>query len=205
MARRSGAGPRRRGGDAGTECDHVAGEALTFDIQQELLTCLPDMQAFARFLAKDSSRADDLVQDASVRVLAAAGQFEPGTNFKAWVFTILRNLYYNELQKSRRLVSQSDDGDGLDLVVARAATQEASLDFRDFYRNFWDLDERHREVLMLVGASGLSYDEAAVICGCSVGTIKSRVSRARRALKDKATAGGPHGVAPSQAPSRSAP
>ena len=82
----------------------AAEKVLKFDIQDELLACLPDMHAFARFLVKDYERADDLVQEATVRVLAAANQFQPGTNFKAWVFTILRNLYYNELQKSKRFV-----------------------------------------------------------------------------------------------------
>jgi RNA polymerase sigma-70 factor (ECF subfamily) len=160
-------------------------DALKFDIQKELLACLPDMHAFARFLAKDYERADDLVQEATVRVLAAADQFEPGTNFKAWVFTILRNLYYNELQKNKRFVDNGGDSDKFEFLSALASTQESSLDFRDFYRVFWQLDENHREVLMLVGASGLSYEDAASVCGCQVGTIKSRVSRARRDLRER--------------------
>ncbi len=161
------------------------GKVLIFDIQDELLACLPDMHAFARFLAKDYERANDLVQEATVRVLAAADQFRPGTNFKAWVFTILRNLYYNELQKSKRFVDYGGSGDSLEFLSALSATQEASLDFRDFYQVFWQLDEKHREVLMLVGASGLSYEDAAGVCGCQVGTIKSRVSRARRDLRER--------------------
>ena len=160
-------------------------EAVKFDIKDELITCLPDMHAFARFLARDVDRANDLVQDATVRVLAAADQFQPGTNFKAWVFTILRNLYYNEMVKARRVVSHGGAGVRLESLAPHAATQDASLDFRDFYRAFWQLDESHREVLMLVGASGLSYEDAADVCGCRVGTIKSRVSRARQNLKEK--------------------
>jgi len=160
-------------------------DAVKFDIQDELLACLPDMHAFARFLVKDYERADDLVQEATVRVLAAADQFRPGTNFKAWVFTILRNLYYNELQKSKRFVDHDGMGDRLEFVSALSATQESSLEFRDFYQVFWQLDENHREVLMLVGASGLSYEDAANVCGCQVGTIKSRVSRARRDLRER--------------------
>lgn len=163
-------------------------EVLKFDIQDELLACLPDMHAFARFLVKDYERADDLVQEATVRVLQAADQFEPGTNFKAWVFTILRNLYYNELQKSKRFVDPGESGEKLEILSALAGTQESSLDFRDFYRVFWQLDENHREVLMLVGASGLSYEDAASVCGCQVGTIKSRVSRARRDLRERLAA-----------------
>lgn len=156
-----------------------------FDIQNELLECLPHMRAFARFLVKDAEQADDLVQDATVRVLSASGQFEPGTNFKAWVFTILRNLHYNNLRKAGRTVDTNPQSGALDLISALAATQESSLEFRDFYRAFWQLDEDKREVLMLVGASGLSYEDASKICGCEVGTIKSRASRARVELKEK--------------------
>ncbi len=158
---------------------------LKFDIQNELLACLPDMHAFARFLVKDYERADDLVQEATVRVLTAADQFQPGTNFKAWVFTILRNLYYNELQKSKRFVDHGGSSDSLEFLTALSGNQESSLDFRDFYRVFWQLDEKHREVLMLVGASGLSYEDAASVCGCQVGTIRSRLSRARRDLRER--------------------
>ena len=158
---------------------------MKFDIQNELLACLPDMNAFARFLAKDYERANDLVQEATVRVLTAADQFEPGTNFKAWVFTILRNLYYNELQKTKRFVDHDGANGNIEAIAGLASTQESSLDFRDFYQVFWQLDEKHREVLMLVGASGLSYEDAASVCGCQVGTIKSRVSRARQDLRER--------------------
>lgn len=174
----------RSAGVTSVEAESVD-EVLEFDIQDELLACLSDMQAFARFLVKDYERADDLVQEATVRVLAASDQFEPGTNFKAWVFTILRNLYYNELQKTKRFVDHGGSGDGFEFLAALSSTQESSLDFRDFYRVFWQLDENHREVLMLVGASGLSYEDAASVCGCQVGTIKSRVSRARRDLRER--------------------
>ncbi len=160
-------------------------KSLTFNIQDELLACLPDMHAFTRFLVKDYERADDLVQEATLRVLAAADQFQPGTNFKAWVFTIIRNLYYNELQKTKRFVDHGGSSNKLEFLSALSGTQESSLDFRDFYRIFWQLDENHREVLMLVGASGLSYEDAASVCGCQVGTIKSRVSRARRDLRKR--------------------
>jgi RNA polymerase sigma-70 factor (ECF subfamily) len=161
------------------------GKTLNFHIQDELLACLPDMHAFARFLARDADRAEDLVQDATVRVLVAADQFQPGTNFKAWVFTILRNLYYNEMVRRMRIVSPKGAGESLEALAPIAATQDSTLNFRDFYRAFWQLDEDHREVLMLVGASGLSYEDAASVCGCRVGTIKSRVSRARQNLREK--------------------
>lgn len=143
------------------------------------------MRAFARFLVKDRDRADDLVQDAIVRVLSAAEQFEPGTNFKAWAFTILRNLYYNELRRNGRFVDKGEDVEVAEIFTAVKGDQDSTLDFRDFFRAFWQLDESQREVLMLVGASGLSYEDASKICGCKVGTIKSRVSRARQQLKSQ--------------------
>ena len=155
------------------------------DIRDELLACLPDMQTFARYLVKDYERADDLLQEATVRVLEAADQYQPGTNFKAWAFTVLRNLYYNELKKSQRFVDHGGTGNTIEFMSALAATQESSLDFRKFYQAFWQLDENHREALMLVGASGFSYEDAARVCGCPVGTIRSRVSRARRDLRER--------------------
>jgi RNA polymerase sigma-70 factor (ECF subfamily) len=148
--------------------------------EEDLLACIPHLRAYARFLTGNRERADDLVQDALVRALTASHQFQPGTNLKAWIFTILRNLFYNEIRKNRLKVQSIDDlaGDG----PATPATQEANLEFADFRRAFWQLGQSQREVLIMVGASGLSYDEAAAICNCAVGTIKSRVSRARREL-----------------------
>jgi RNA polymerase sigma-70 factor (ECF subfamily) len=149
-------------------------------IEADLIACIPHLRAFARFLTGNRERADDLVQDAVVRALTAAHQFQPGTNLKAWIFTILRNLYYNEIRKNR-VKLQSIDEMAVD-EPALPATQEASLEFGDFRRAFWQLGEDQREVLILVGASGLSYEEAAKVCNCPTGTIKSRVSRARREL-----------------------
>jgi len=156
---------------------------VTFNLQNELLDCLPQMRAFAHFLTRDPERVDDLVQEATVRVLTAADQFQPGTNFKAWVFTIIRNLYFNELRKARRFTDTGDDGDDFDHLSALPATQESTVEFRNFFHAFWQLGEEHREVLMLVGASGLSYERASEICGCEIGTVKSRVSRARKELR----------------------
>ena len=148
--------------------------------QEDLLACIPHLRAYARFLTGNRERADDLVQDALVRALTAAHQFQTGTNLKAWIFTILRNLFYNEIRKNRLKVQSLDDipGEG----PATPPTQDANLEFADFRRAFWQLGQSQREVLIMVGASGLSYEEAAAICGCAVGTIKSRVSRARREL-----------------------
>lgn len=156
---------------------------MSFDVKNELLECLPQMRAFAHFLVRDPERVDDLVQEATVRVLSSADQFKPGTNFKAWVFTIIRNLYLNDLRKARRYVDTDDTSDEYAKRSSSPATQESSVEFRNFFRAFWKLGEEHREVLMLVGASGFSYERASEICGCEIGTVKSRVSRARKELK----------------------
>jgi len=150
------------------------------EFRSALVDCIPHLRAFARSLTRNRDRADDLVHDAAVRALAAADQFTPGTNFKAWIFTILRNLYYNEGRKDHSRNVPFDETTVTEHAIP--ATQEAALEFSDFRRAFWQLGEDHREVLMLVGASGLSYEEAAKICDCAVGTIKSRVSRARQEL-----------------------
>jgi RNA polymerase sigma-70 factor (ECF subfamily) len=148
--------------------------------EEDLLACVPHLRAFAWFLARNRERADDLVQDTIVRALGAAHRFQAGTNLKAWMFTILRNLHYNEVRKNRVQVQSLDDP--LAYEPAVLPTQMASLEFGDFRRAFWRLPDDQREALILVGASGLSYEEAAKACECPKGTIKSRVSRARREL-----------------------
>jgi len=148
----------------------------------ELIELLPSLRAFARSLSHNPTHADDLVQDTLVKALANVERFEPGTNLRAWLFTILRNHYYSQLRKSKREV---EDADGK--FAARLASrpeQDGSVDLEDFKVAFAKLAPDHREVLTLVGASGCSYEEAAQICGCAVGTIKSRVNRARKRLSD---------------------
>jgi RNA polymerase sigma-70 factor (ECF subfamily) len=148
----------------------------------ELIELLPSLRAFARSLAHNPAQADDLVQDTLVKALANVDRFEPGTNLRAWLFTILRNHYYSQLRKAKREV---EDAEGK--YAARIAVrpeQDGSVDLEDFKVAFAQLAPDHREVLTLVGASGCSYEEAAQICGCAVGTIKSRVNRARKKLSD---------------------
>jgi RNA polymerase sigma-70 factor (ECF subfamily) len=150
------------------------------EFRTALVECIPHLRAFARSLTRDRELADDLVHDAAVRALAAAHQFCPGTNFKACIFTILRNLFYNEGRRDRSKNVPFEEATVVEHSIP--ATQEVALEFSDFKRAFWQLGEDHREVLILVGASGLSYEEAAEVCHCAVGTIKSRVSRARQEL-----------------------
>ena len=154
------------------------GASLEFRIA--LVESIPHLRAFARSLTRNREQADDLVHDAAVRALTAESQFSPGTNFKAWIFTILRNLYYNRWREQRVRSAILEDpalaGERL------GPPQEAALKVRDFKRAFWQLGQDQREALILVGASGMSYEEAAAICHCPVGTVKSRVSRARQQL-----------------------
>src|SRR5689334_5637516 len=161
--------------------EEPAFDRMSAELQSALLDVLPHLRAFARSLTRNRDQADDLVNDTIVRAIAASNQFTPGTNFRAWVFTILRNLFYNQGRRGKSRFSSIDD-----LAVdepSESATQEASLEFCDFRRAFWQLPEHHREALILVGASGLNYEDAAKICGCQVGTMKSRVSRARTELR----------------------
>jgi RNA polymerase sigma-70 factor (ECF subfamily) len=156
--------------------------AAPAEFKAELIELLPSLRAFARSLAHNPAQADDLVQDTLVKALANVERFEPGTNLRAWLFTILRNHYYSQLRKAKREV---EDADGR--FAARIAVrpeQDGSVDLEDFKIAFQQLAPDHREVLTLVGASGCSYEEAAAICGCAVGTIKSRVNRARKKLSD---------------------
>jgi RNA polymerase sigma-70 factor (ECF subfamily) len=149
--------------------------------ESDLMALLPHLRAFARSLARNRDHADDLVHDTIVRALTAAHQFQPGTNLKGWLFTILRNQFYNDVRQNKPLLS-------LNLPKTTEpsipASQESRLEFDDFRRAFRQLSADKREVLILVGASGLSYEETAKVCGCAVGTIKSRVSRARLDLRN---------------------
>lgn len=151
------------------------------EVSAAVVEHLPHLRAFARSLAASKDQADDLVGEAVARALAAAHQFRPGTNFKAWIFTILRNAFYTEGRKRWNRVVALDDN--VYNQPSIGPTQEDSLSFCDFRRAFIQLSPRQREVLMLVGNGDLSYEEVAAHCQCPVGTVKSRVSRARLDLK----------------------
>jgi RNA polymerase sigma-70 factor (ECF subfamily) len=147
----------------------------------EILPHLPHLRAFARFLARDDAQAQDLVQDAVMRALSKSHQFVPGTNLKAWLTIILRNGFYNDLRRKGRRPEVSIEvvGD----TTSTPGEQESALQVRDFQRCFAQLTANQREALLLVGASGFSYQDAAQIARCAVGTMKSRVSRARAELE----------------------
>lgn len=151
-----------------------------YDFRAELLSVIPNLRAFAMSLVGAADKADDLVQETLVRAWDKRETFTPGTNLKGWLFTILRNEFYSQMRKKKREVS---DPEGL--MAERLSVhpeQIGRLDMEDFKSAVNLLPEDQREALVLVGASGFSYEEAADICGCAVGTIKSRVSRARTQL-----------------------
>jgi RNA polymerase sigma-70 factor (ECF subfamily) len=138
------------------------------------------LRAFARSLGHDPSRADDLVQETILKAWSNLGSFKEGTNMRAWLFTILRNTFYSEIRKHRREV---EDIDGrFAAQISEKPAQQGVMDLRDFNDAFATLPPDQREALTLVGASGFSYEEAAAVCGCAVGTVKSRVNRARARL-----------------------
>ena len=148
--------------------------------RRELLASLPSLRAFAISLIGRHDRADDLVQDTIMKAWAKQDHFEMGTNMKAWLFTILRNELYSQMRKSGREIQ---DSDGLFTEsMAMHPAQYGALDLQDFKKALDQLPPDQREAIILVGASGFSYEEAAEICGCAVGTIKSRVNRARSKL-----------------------
>ncbi|HEY7747374.1 MAG TPA: sigma-70 family RNA polymerase sigma factor [Aestuariivirgaceae bacterium] len=149
-------------------------------LREELLGSVRSLRAFAVSLCGQPDRADDLVQETLVKAWSNIDSFQEGTNLQAWLFTILRNHYYSEIRKRRREVEDAD-GHYAGRLAAHPP-QQGHLDLADFKRALRSLPDDQREALVLVGASGFSYEEAAGICNVAVGTIKSRVSRARSHL-----------------------
>lgn len=150
------------------------------DFKDLLLKTIPALRAFAVSLVSNSDRADDLVQETLMKAWAHRTSFTEGTNLKAWLFTILRNEFYTVLRKRKREV---EDADGK-IAENRGVLPEQGimLDLGDMNNALHKLPVDHREALLLVTASDLSYEEAAQVCGVAVGTIKSRVNRARAKL-----------------------
>jgi RNA polymerase sigma-70 factor (ECF subfamily) len=147
----------------------------------ELETLIPHLRAFARTLCGDPTAADDLAQDAMLKAWDARASFEMGTNMKAWTFMILRNQFYSEKRRSWRQ-SQLDQ-EAAERTLVAVDDPEAPVALDELRQGLAMLPAEQREALILVGAGGFAYEEAAAICDCAVGTVKSRVSRARRALQ----------------------
>ena len=154
----------------------------TAPVKEVMLAAIPGLRAFAISLCGNADRADDLVQEALIRALANIDSFEPGTNMSAWLITILRNLYRSEYRKRRREV---EDATGSYADRLRSLPdQEGHVEMAEFQTALARLPHDQREALILIGALGFSHEEVANICGCAIGTIKSRVNRARRHLVD---------------------
>lgn len=152
------------------------------EFKSALHEAIPNMRAFARGLTGDASAADELAQEALLRAWQRRSQFRADTNFRAWVLTIVRNQFYSEKRKSWRQSQLDPETAERTLVAHDDASMVLELD--DVRRALAELSEEHREALLLVGAGGYAYHEAAEICGCAVGTMKSRVNRARQRLAE---------------------
>jgi RNA polymerase sigma-70 factor (ECF subfamily) len=164
----------------------TAADEATF--RTELVAAIPHLRAFARSLCNDPTQADDLAQEALAKAWKARDSFEPGTSIKAWTFMILRNQFYSEKRRSWRSTP-------LDMEVAENTllandNPTIPMELLELRTALAKLPDDQREALILVGAGGMAYEEAAQVCQCAVGTIKSRVSRARRALETLLTQAG---------------
>ncbi|MDR3507923.1 MAG: sigma-70 family RNA polymerase sigma factor [Caulobacteraceae bacterium] len=147
---------------------------------RELIALIPQMRAFARSLCRDHAKAEDLVQDALAKAWSARANFELGTNMRAWTFMILRNQFYSDKRRAWRWTEL--DPEVAERSLTAVTSDTATLELDEVRRALFMLADDQREALILIGAAGLSYDEASAICGVAIGTIKSRVSRARDRL-----------------------
>lgn len=149
------------------------------EFQKQMLSVVPRLRAFALSLSAKSDYADDLVQETLMKAWNHQNDFQPGTNMKAWLFTILRNEYFSQLRKKKRKREVEDVDGELVNQLSSPANQEAHLDVADLRVAMQQLPDDQREAIILVGASGFSYQEVAEITQVAVGTVKSRVNRAR--------------------------
>ncbi len=148
--------------------------------RDQLVALIPSLRSFARGLCGGRDMADDLAQDAMTRAWAARASFTPGTNFRAWMFMILRNQFYTTIRKNSRMVSW--DPEVAERLLVEPPAQQDAIHVSDVAKALQKLPVEQREVLLLIGANGLSYEEAAEVIGCAMGTIKSRLARGRKAL-----------------------
>ncbi|MEZ5899237.1 MAG: sigma-70 family RNA polymerase sigma factor [Hyphomicrobiaceae bacterium] len=153
---------------------------MSSQFQDDLASLVPNLRAFAKSLSGNADYADDLVQETLIKAWKNRSTFAEGSNLKAWLFTILRNTFLSDRRK-RKFEVEDPDG-AFSAKLSTQGEQSAHMDFLDFSEAFEKLPDDQREALVLIGAEGFSYEEAALMCGCAVGTIKSRVNRARNKL-----------------------
>lgn len=157
------------------------------EFKDQLAQVIPHLRAFGRSLSGSRDMADDLVQETLLKAWAARKRFQAGTNMRAWTFIILRNLFLSQMRRAR-FKGEWDDVTAAKILAA-PASQDRHVELGDMQRALLHLPQPQREALILVGAGGFAYEEAAEICGCAVGTIKSRVARGRVALEALMTGG----------------
>lgn len=157
------------------------------EFKEQLALVIPHLRAFGRSLSGNRDTADDLVQETLLKAWAARKRFQAGTNMRAWTFIILRNLFLSQMRRAR-FKGEWDDATAAKILSA-PASQDRHVELGDLQRALMHLPQPQREALILVGAGGFAYEEAAEICGCAVGTIKSRVARGRVALEALMTSG----------------
>jgi RNA polymerase sigma-70 factor (ECF subfamily) len=157
------------------------------DFKDQLAAVIPHLRAFGRSLSGSRDLADDLVQETLLKAWAARKRFQAGTNMRAWTFIILRNLFLSQMRRAR--FKGEWDEITASKILAAPASQDRHIELGDMQRALMHLPQPQREALILVGAGGFAYEEAAEICGCAVGTIKSRVARGRVALETLLTSG----------------
>lgn len=160
-----------------------AGQRIDTNVRDALVECVPALRVFALSLCGNAARAEDLVQEALVRAWANRERFVPGTNFSAWIFTILRNHFYSECRRKRREVEDAEGHHAASLTTP--AGQEHTVALGSVMDLILTLPASQRQALLLVGAEGFTYEEAAARLECRVGTVKSRVSRARSFLAER--------------------
>ena len=148
--------------------------------RDQLVAIIPSLRSFARGLCGQREMADDLAQDAMMRGWAARASFTPGTNFRAWMFVILRNRFYTTIRRDK--FTAHWDPEAAERLLVEAPAQQDAIHVADVAAALQKLPPEQREVLLLIGANGLSYEEAAEVIGCALGTVKSRLARGREAL-----------------------
>lgn len=151
------------------------------EFEKLMVGVIPALRAFARGLSRDRDFADDLVQDAMIRAWSSRHTFTPGTNFRAWMFMILRNHFYTSARKRARYTVW--DPEAAERILVQAPTQEGALHLNDVDKALMRLPDQQREMLLLIAGAGMSYEDAAVVAGCNIGTVKSRLNRGRAAIK----------------------
>ncbi|MGL5734239.1 MAG: sigma-70 family RNA polymerase sigma factor [Beijerinckiaceae bacterium] len=157
-------------------------DAADVALQRDLVGLVPNLRAFAKSLSGSSDKADDLVQETLIKAWKNRASFMAGSNLKAWLFTILRNTFLSERRKARHEV---EDADGVYAgQMSTHGEQSGHMDLTDFRNALAKLPAEQREALILIGAEGFSYEDAALMCGCAIGTMKSRVNRARNRLAE---------------------